>query len=251
MEYRDINEVISSDGLRIVLLRGYPSPWGQAAKAMMEYKGLNYTKGALEAGGENAAVVAWSGTNSAPVVAWNDEAPLNRWDDILLLLERLAPDRPVVPDDQSQRARFFGIAHAICGQLGFGWNWRLDGTHTRVQDGGSPGVIGEKYGYNETDGALASQRSIEFIRYLGDILNAQAERGSEFILGDTVTALDFYWAAFSNLAAIPSPEVCPLDPAIRPFFEQASPQIREALDPVLIEHRDRILHTCFKIPMEL
>ena len=51
MEYRDINEVISSAGLRLVLLRGYPSPWGQAVKAMMEYKGLNYTKGALEAGG--------------------------------------------------------------------------------------------------------------------------------------------------------------------------------------------------------
>ena len=89
------------------------------------------------------------------------------------------------------------------------------------------------------------------MRYLAEILKSQAERGSEFILGDTVTALDFYWAAFSNLAAIPSPEVCPLDSAIRPFFEDASPQIREALDPILIEHRDRIMHSYFKIPMEL
>ena len=75
MEYQDIDTVIASEGLRIILLRGYPSPWGQAAKAMMEFKHLSYTKGALEAGGENSSVVAWSGTNSAPVVAWNNEAP--------------------------------------------------------------------------------------------------------------------------------------------------------------------------------
>ena len=36
MEYQEINHVINADGLRIVLVRGFPSPWGQAAKAMME-----------------------------------------------------------------------------------------------------------------------------------------------------------------------------------------------------------------------
>ena len=251
MEYLEIDNVIRSDGLRIVLLRGYPSPWGQAAKAMMEYKGLTYTKGALEAGGENSAVVTWSGTNSAPVVAWGDEAPLNKWDDILMLLERLAPERPLVPADLSERVRFFGIAYAICGQLGFGWNRRLDMVHASVQHGGEPGAFGEKYGYNEHDGQLASQRSIEFMHYLADILKAQAERGRGFVLGDSVTALDFYWAAFSNLVAIQSPEECPLDPAIRPMFEQVSEDVRQALDPALIEHRDRIMQGYFKLPMEL
>jgi len=42
MEYVDISEAIKADGLRITLVRGVPSPWGQAAKAMMEYKGLDY-----------------------------------------------------------------------------------------------------------------------------------------------------------------------------------------------------------------
>ena len=124
MQYKEINHVIQADGLRMVLLRGFPSPWGQAAKAMMEYKGLNFTAGALEAGGENSEVVAWSGTNSAPVVAWNDEYPLNRWDDILMLLERLAPERPLIPEDPGERAELFGLAYLICGQLGFGWNRR-------------------------------------------------------------------------------------------------------------------------------
>ena len=61
MKYADVNHVIQADGLRIILLRGFPSPWGQATKAMMEYKGLSFVAGALEAGGENSAVVAWVG----------------------------------------------------------------------------------------------------------------------------------------------------------------------------------------------
>ena len=163
MKYSDINEVIQADGMRLVLLRGFPSPWGQAAKAMMEYKGLNFTAGALEAGGENSAVEAWSGVNSAPVVAWNDEPPLNRWDDILMLLERLAPDRSLVPEDPAGRVQLFGLAYSICGQLGFGWNRRLDGVHARAQSGQPVGWFGEKYGYNETDGALASDDHMFFV----------------------------------------------------------------------------------------
>lgn len=38
MEYLDINQAIQADGLRVILVRGMPSPWGQAAKAMMEYE---------------------------------------------------------------------------------------------------------------------------------------------------------------------------------------------------------------------
>ena len=251
MEYQEINEVINTDGLRIVLVQGFPSPWGQAAKAMMEYKSLDYTAGALEARGENAAIVSWAGVNSAPVVAWNRETPLNRWDDILLLLERLAPDKLLVPETQSTRAQFLGLAHTICGQLGFGWNRRLEGIHMGVENGMAPGSFGEKYGYNKKDGEQARQRSITFLRYLTNILKSQKENGSNYIIGDTLTAVDFYWAAFSNLAAIQSPEDCPLAPEIRTRFERVAPEVSAAVDPILIEHRDRIMHAYFKIPMEL
>lgn len=251
MEYQEINQVIEADGLRIVLLRGYPSPWGQAAKAMMEYKALDYKVGALVAGAENTDVVSWSGVNSAPVVAWNNEAPINRWDDILMLLERLAPAKPLIPEDMATRAQFFGLAYAICGELGFGWNRRLDGMHAGAQNGRDPGLFGAKYGYNERDGEHAAQRSISFLNYLTNILTSQNEKGSDYLIGDSLTAVDIYWAAFSNLAKIQSPEECPLDPAIRPMFERVAPEVSAAVDPILIEHRDRIMHGYFKIPMEL
>ena len=251
MEYLDINQAIQADGLRIILVRGMPSPWGQAAKAMMEYKNLSYVVGPQQGGGANAELVAWSGTNSAPVVAWNDEAPLNDWVDILLLLERLVPDKPLVPQDPSARVQLFGLAHEICGELGFGWNRRLDMIHAGMKPGEAPKGLGAKYGYNETDGTLASTRTIAFIEHLAETLKAQADRGSEFLIGDTVTAVDFYWAAFSNLVAIQPPDECPLDPAVRPMFENVSAQVADAVDPILIEHRDRIMRSFFKIPMEM
>ena len=78
MQYSTVQELIDSSGLRIILVAGVPSPWGQAAKAMMEYKGLAYTAAPLMAGETNDDIVAWGGVNSGPVVAWNDEAPINR-----------------------------------------------------------------------------------------------------------------------------------------------------------------------------
>lgn len=251
MEYTDINQTIQADGLRIVLVRGMPSPWGQAAKAMMEYKELSYTAGPQQGGGTNEELVAWSGVNSAPVVAWNDEAPLNRWLDILLLLERLNREKPLVPQDPSTRVQFFGIAHEICGELGFGWNRRLGMIHAGMKPGEAPKGLGEKYGYNETDGALASTRTITFMGYLAKILKAQAECDSDFIIGQTVTAVDFYWAAFSNLVAIQPPQECPLNPAARKMFENVSAEVADAVDPILIAHRDRTMRNYFKIPMEL
>jgi len=251
MEYQDINQIIQADGLRIVLVRGMPSPWGQATKAMMEYKGLDYLVGPQQGGGENPELVAWSGVNSAPVVAWNDEPPLNGWLDILLLLERLAPDKPLVPQESSARVQLFGLAHEICGRLGFGWNRRLDMIHAGMKPGDAPRGLGAKYGYNETDGALAASRSIAFMGHLAEILKAQAERGSDFLIGQTVTAVDFYWATFSNLVAIQPPEECPLDPAVRPMFENTPAEVTAAIDPILIEHRDRVMRAYFKVPMEM
>ena len=84
-------DIIAHKGLRIVLVQGLPSPWGQAAKTIFEIKGLDYVAAPLIPAGENREIVAWSGQNSGPVVAWANEKPIDRWIDILYLAERLAP----------------------------------------------------------------------------------------------------------------------------------------------------------------
>jgi len=249
MEYADIDHVIKADGLRLILVRGLPSPWGQAAKAIMEYKGLPYTAAPQQPGGPNPELVAWSGTNSAPVVAWNDEPPLNRWNDILLLLERLAPDKPLVPQSPSERILMFGMAHEICGELGFGWNCRLNMIGP-PKPGEAPTGFAKKYGQNESDAARATARVIAFINHLATTLKAQSQHGSHYLVGGSLTAVDLYWAAFSNLVALQPPEECPINPAVRPMFEQVPAEVSAAIDPILIEHRDRIMRAHFKIPME-
>ena len=65
--YLTLNEVISHTGLRIVLVQGLPSPWGQAAKTILEIKGLEYVAAPWIPGAANDDIVAWGGERSAPV----------------------------------------------------------------------------------------------------------------------------------------------------------------------------------------
>ena len=50
LEYRSFEEIIDHPGLRIVLVKGMPSPWGQAAKTIFEIKGLEYVRRAMATG---------------------------------------------------------------------------------------------------------------------------------------------------------------------------------------------------------
>jgi len=154
MEYVSIEEAKASDGLRIVLLQGLPSPWGQAAKTMMEMKGFDYVVAPFLPGGSNEVVFEWAGENSAPVVAWNDERPLTRWNDILFLLERLAPNTPLIPEAAEDRILFFGLCHEICGELGLGWSRRLQMFGPAVTSGQASQELEQmanKYGFNQRD----------------------------------------------------------------------------------------------------
>ena len=55
--YRTPAEIVGHDGLRIVLVRGVPSPWSQAAKTILEIKGLDYVAAPLDVGDEMPGVV--------------------------------------------------------------------------------------------------------------------------------------------------------------------------------------------------
>jgi glutathione S-transferase len=82
-------------------------------------------------------------------------------------------------------------------------------------------------------------------------LKAQKGKGSDYLVGQSVTAADFYWAAFSNFVVIQPAEEMPVNPDARPMFENTPAEITAAIDPVLMEHRDRIMHNYYKLPVEL
>lgn len=254
LDYRPLSEIIKAKGLRIVLVKGFPSPWGQAAKAMFEVKGLDYLVGPHEAGGTNDELVAWSGENSGPVVAWNDEKPISRWLDILMLAERLAPTPSLLPPDAADRALMIGLSNEICGELGIGWNRRLQMFAPMLDSGTAPeGIVrmGEKYGYSSDSAKRAGARTAAQMRALADQLKRQEAAGRPFFVGDHLSALDLYWVAFMPLITLPPIEECPVPEPLRPMFACGDPQVMDALDPILLKHRDRVFKAYFRNPMEL
>jgi hypothetical protein len=254
LEYRSLKEIIAHPGLRIVLVKGMPSPWGQAAKTIFEVKGLDYAAGPWMPGEANEDVIAWGGEASGPIVAWAGEKPIHRWIDILYLAERLAPKPSLIPADAMQRALMIGLSHEICGEMGIGWNRRLQLFALAYGCGKPPeGVsrMGGKYGFNEGDAKAAGERTAESLRALVNQLKSQYARGVHYFIGDALSALDIYWTAFANLLDPLPKEQCPMPDAYRPGFTVSDPVVKAALDPLLLEHRLRIFRECFRDPMEL
>jgi glutathione S-transferase len=254
LRYHSFAEIVDYPGLRIVLVKGMPSPWGQAAKTIFEIKGLDYVAAPWLPGEPNSDIVAWGGEASAPIVAWAKEKPIYRWIDILYLAERLAPQPALIPAHATQRAVMIGLSHEICGEMGIGWNRRLQlFAPAYVSGNPTPGIsrMGGKYGYNENDAKAAGERTAASLKALAEQLKSQYARGMRYFIGDALSALDIYWTAFANLLDPLPKEQCPMPEAFRPGFTVSDPVVKAALDPLLLEHRSRIYHEYFRNPMEL
>src|SRR5271163_870852 len=221
LEYRRFEEIIDHPGLRIVLVKGMPSPWGQAAKTLFEIKGLEYVAAPWQPGEPNENIVTWGGERSAPIVAWAKEKPINRWIDILYLAERLAPKPSLIPTDATQRVQMIGLSHEICGEMGIGWNRRLQLFAPAYASGKPPAGIsrmGGKYCYNEGDVKAAGERTAGSLKALTAQLKSQHARGAHYFVGDSLSALDIYWVAFANLLDPLPKEQCPMPESWRPAF---------------------------------
>jgi hypothetical protein len=42
-----------------------------------------------------------------------------------------------------------------------------------------------------------------------------------------------------------------MNPDARPMFQNTPAEIKAAIDPILIEHRDRVMRKHYKLPLEL
>lgn len=249
-----IAEARALGGLRLVLLRGLPSPWSLAAKAIFDLKRIPYTRVWRAPGDAPDALLEWTGQTSYPAAIFEDERPRTGWAEILLLAERLAPEPPLLPSDPDERAQVFGVAHELCGEMGLGWCRRLQGIERRrAQAPDDPQVrtFLHKYGSGEEGFALAKARAVEVVRMLAERLQAQREAGRAFLVGSALSAADLYWAIFSNMVALLPPEQLPVAEPIRAMFANDDPELARALTPPLLRHRDWIYSHYLKLPVEL
>jgi glutathione S-transferase len=253
VEFVDVETAKRRPGLRLVVVGGVPSPWGEAAKGILHVKRIPYVAVRMAPG--DAALQAWTGQTSAPVAMYENEAPRGGWAEILLLAERLAPEPRLVPKDPARRAEVFGWSHEVCGEQGLGWCRRLVGIAAGLEGDGSSGFpkpiaayLGGKYGYRPGVGEQAQRRVVELLGALASLLRRSA---SGYYLGDRLTALDIYSAAFMAIFRPLPPEQCPLPETLRAAFESLDPATRAALDPILLEHRDRIYREHLELPLSL
>lgn len=254
IHYIDVDEAIARRGLRMVVVGDVPSPWGEAAKGILHIKRIEWA--AVRLAYDSEPLKEWAGQRSGPVAIYENERPRAGWAEILLLAERLAPAPSLVPDDAAERALMFGLAHEICGEAGLGWSRRLQLIHLGLQKaGGFPErvakYLAKKYGYTPEVGAAAGERVASLIRMLVARLKAQREAGSAYYIGAALTAVDIYSATFAGMFRPLPHEQCPMEASTRAAFEVHDAAIDAALDPILLDHRDRIYATFLELPLSL
>jgi glutathione S-transferase len=171
--------------------------------------------------------------------------------DILELAERLAPEPALIPSDARERAWMYGLCREISGRDGLGWSRRLmmlDANLRRAPDQNLE--LAHRYGYEPKAAAAAPARSAQILRLLSEQLREQRARGSSYLVGTRLSALDLMWAAFSNMVApLPAPQ-CPMPDWMRPMYAADHPDVKAALEPGLLEHRDRIFRDVIGLPLD-
>tara|TARA_B100000767_G_scaffold275489_1_gene312747 strand:+ start:2110 stop:2853 length:744 start_codon:yes stop_codon:yes gene_type:complete len=235
------------NGLRIVACVNAPSPWSLAARALFDHKQLTYHLGEQFIADDNHALTLWTGQNSAPVVAFRSSSEQEKIattaETIVLLAERLEPNRALIPLDPQQRAWMFGLLQALAGEDGFGWNRRFMSLSV-VDIEFLPDNIRKmalKYDYNDALAAVAEQRVAQILGLFSETLRQQHERGSAFLVGDALSALDLYFAIFIGIMYRPlADEALPIPSDMRAGYEVPSAILDAAAKPILYAHRDRI-----------
>jgi glutathione S-transferase len=258
INYISFEQAQQEAGLRMIVVKGLPSPWGEAAKGLFHIKQLTWA--ATYHDPSSREMSAWSGSRSAPVDIYNDEQPLASWLDILLLAERLAPEPALLPTEPEQRESAIALCEKICGEMGLGWSRRLDSVHKGLNgkslaEGGYPqpiaGYLAKKYGYDKSQADTYGQRTIELLTLLTDTLKKQQETGSKYYSGNRISAIDIYSATFMACFKPLPEEQCAMHQPIRSVFAALDEKTKVALDPVLLDHRDYIYNNYLVLPLSL
>lgn len=250
-------EAQNRSGLRLVLTTSVPGPWGEAAKALFHVKNIPHLRVAQEGGGSNDALVAWTGERNAPQAILDDEKTCSHWRDIIALAERMEAEPALCPTGQEDREEMFRLIGLLADENGLGWQRRLMlfGPMMALPEDhpGHQMVAGMagRYGYTKEAENEAPRLIIKILEEFSQRHQENLEAGRSFLMGDSLSALDLYWAAFAALIEPLPHAICPMPEMIRGSYLCEDPDIRGALNPGLLEHRDAIYQQWLEVPLDL
>lgn len=253
MKYLSVEEAVDLPGLRVVLTASVPGPWGEAVKALLVHKGIEFAPVAQVGGGANEALQAWTGQSSAPVLVLDENPPVSHWLDQLHFIERLSDENPLLPAEMSARAEVIGLSALLAGADGIGWNRRLQlfaPTMVLAEVPEQVQRMSSKYGYTEIQAERASGKIQAQLGHLDDVMAAQERAGREYLVGDSVTAADFYLAHFAGLIKPLGPVDNPMPEWLREQYESADEATKNAFTPRLTALRDRMFERHINLPLD-
>ncbi|MBM4202826.1 MAG: hypothetical protein FJ194_01570 [Gammaproteobacteria bacterium] len=243
-------------GTRVTFIPGLPALYAEALKNICHVKGITLVRalhpmmGVDEATGKDrqARLYELTSQTSIPTMFHDEERPRNVWIEQLALAERIgAPASPkLIPDNFEHRAELFGLCAVVLAEDGLVWNMRIM----------SDSPLAQKYGYSAQASAAAPQKVANALKLIDGRLAAQEQRGSRYLVGDTVTAADVYWATMSMCVLVPPAEIMPLTRQNRGMLKYFGkngqiPVIAEALTARIENHQRYILSTYCETPAVL
>lgn len=257
LQFVSLEEAASmTTGTRVTFIPGIPAMYSEALKNICFVKGvpliraLHPLMGVDKETGEDrqARLYELTRQTSLPTMFHDAERPRNVWIEQLELAERIgAPGTPkLIPENFEERVEVMGLCAVVLGEDGLVWNMRI------LTDG----ALARKYGYSEAASAAAPAKIGEVLRLIDGRLEAQERRGSPYLVGDAITAVDVYWATLSMTVAPAPPEIMPItkqNQRMLQFFAKNGeiPAVADALSERIAEHQRYILTTYCETPAVL
>ncbi len=244
------------EGTRVTFIPGIQAIYAEALKNICYVKQIQIIRvlhplmGIDKKTGKDRQADLYSLTSqtSLPTMLHNKERPRNVWIEQLSLAERIGSSDSInlIPDNFTERAEMFGLCAIVLGEDGLVWNMRIL----------SDGALARKYGYSEEASSKAPKKMAEIIRLIDLQLKKQEEKGSKYLIGNKISAVDIYWSTISMTILPASLEIMPKtkqNEGMLFFFEANSkiPEVKEVLTDRILSHRDYILKTYCETPAVL
>ena len=244
------------NGTRVTFIPGMQALYAEALKNICYVKeiplirALHPLMGIDKETGEDrqARLYELTSQTSLPTMFHDQDRPRNVWIEQLSLAENIGKDDSpkLIPDNLQDRVDMFGLCAVILGEDGLVWNIRI------LND--SP--LARKYGYSEKASSEATGKIVDIIDLINNRLDDQEKIGSQYLVGQSLTAADIYWATML-MSTIATPEdIMPRteqNQGMLMWFEANSkiPEIDNALTEKIRDHQHYILKTYCETPAVL